>query len=218
MTIPERLRLIHSQIAKARENALFDQPVKLLAVSKGHNEAAVRMAMGAGQMIFAENRVQEAGEKFSALRMEGTAPELHLIGPLQGNKAKDAVALFDVIHTIDRISIAEKLASEMEKQNRSLTFFIQVNTGEENQKSGVLPKDLPELIKSCKTLGLNVIGLMCIPPVDAPPELHFSFLKKLADEHQLTQLSMGMSHDFEIAIRYGATHIRIGSAIFGERN
>lgn len=218
MTIPERLTAIHTQIAKAQKNALFGQPVTLLAVSKGHGADAVRAAIGARQMIFAENRVQEAEEKFTGLRDEFSELELHLIGPLQSNKAKDAVRLFDMIHSIDRVSIAEKLANEMQKQNRALKFFIQVNTGEEPQKSGVLPRDLPELIVGCKKHGLEVIGLMCIPPVDAPPELHFAFLKKLADENDLTQLSMGMSDDFETAIRYGATHIRVGSAIFGARD
>lgn len=218
MTIAERLALIRAGIQKAQETSLFGQKTVLLAVSKGHAAAAVQAALGAGQKIFAENRVQEAAEKFTALREKHLELELHLIGPLQTNKVKDAVTLFDVIHSVDRASLAEKLAAEMQKQNRRPDCFIQVNTGEEPQKAGVSPKDLPELLKLCRELKLNIIGLMCIPPIEEAPAVHFAFLKKLADENSLPQLSMGMSGDYQTAIKYGATHIRIGSAIFGERD
>lgn len=217
MTIAEQLAQIRSTMQKAQETSLFGQKAVLLAVSKGHGAAAVRDALAAGQKIFAENRVQEAAEKFPELRKNDPELGLHLIGPLQTNKVKDAVALFDVIHSVDRISLAEKLAAEMQKQNRHLPCFIQVNTGEEPQKAGVVPDQLGVLLAQCRELKLNIIGLMCIPPLDETPSVHFAFLKKLADENQLSQLSMGMSGDYETAIKYGATHVRVGSAIFGER-
>ncbi len=218
MTIAERLAEIQGRIQNAREKSLYGQEVTLLAVSKGHDGAAIETALTAGHRVFAENRVQEANGKFPALREKYPGLSLHLIGPLQTNKVKEAVALFDVIHSVDRASLAEKLAVEMEKQNRRLPCFIQVNTGEETQKAGVLPKDLPGLLRLCRDQKLNVIGLMCIPPVNETPSVHFAFLKKLADEHNLPQLSMGMSGDFETAVRFGATHVRVGSAIFGERD
>ena len=217
MTIAERLLEIRDNIETAESRSLFGQKTALLAVSKGHGADAVCEAITAGQKIFAENRVQEAAEKFPELRDALPDLELHLIGPLQTNKVKDAVALFDVIHTVDRAALADKLAAEMQKQDRHLPCFIQVNTGEEPQKAGALPQDLPELLAHCCALGLNIVGLMCIPPVEHTPAIHFAFLKKLAKEHGLEQLSMGMSSDYEAAIKYGATHIRIGSAIFGDR-
>ncbi len=202
----------------AQGKSLHKQPVNLLAVSKTHDVTAIESAILAGQKIFAENRVQEAAEKFPALRQKYPDLQLHLVGPLQSNKVRDAVTLFDVIHTIDRASLAEKLSREMADQKRPLPCFIQVNTGEEPQKAGVTPKALSTLLNECRSLKLNIIGLMCIPPVAESPAVHFAFLKKLADENDLSQLSMGMSADYETAIRFGATHIRIGSAIFGTRD
>jgi hypothetical protein len=169
--------------------------------------------------VFGENRVQEAKAKWPALRGRTPGIELHLVGPLQSNKAKDAVALFDAIHTVDRPKIAEALASEMAKQGRRLQLFIEVNTGEEPQKAGVSPKEAEALLRLCRDeLKLDIAGLMCIPPLDEEAGLHFAFLAKLAGELGLAGLSMGMSADFETAIAFGATHVRVGSLIFGERN
>ena len=168
--------------------------------------------------MFGENRVQEAQGKWPELKARYPGIELHLIGPLQSNKARDAVALFDVIHTIDRPKIAQVLADEMKRQNRKLQLFVQVNTGEEEQKAGVLPADLGALLGHCRNdLKLEITGLMCIPPVDEEAAIHFAFLAKLAREQGVAGLSMGMSADFETAIRFGATHVRVGSAIFGGR-
>ncbi len=172
-----------------------------------------------GHRVFGENRVQEAQAKWPPLKSQFPDVALHLIGPLQSNKAADAVALFDAIHTIDRIKIAQVLAAEMDRQQRRLDLFVQVNTGEETQKAGVLPRDAGALIAHCRdVLGLTVAGLMCIPPLDDEPAVHFAFLAKLAREHGVSQLSMGMSADFKTAINLGATHVRIGSALFGDRS
>ncbi len=172
----------------------------------------------AGHRIFGENRVQEAKAKWPALRDRYPGIELHLIGSLQSNKAKEAVALFDAIHTVDRPKIAEAIAAEMAKQGRRPQLFIEVNTGEEAQKGGVAPRDAEALLRLCRNdLKLDVAGLMCIPPHDEEPGVHFAFLAKLARELGLAGLSMGMSADFEKAIAFGATHVRVGSLIFGER-
>ena len=174
--------------------------------------------LDAGQRVFGENRVQEAMGKWPQLRTDYPGIELHLIGPLQSNKAKEAVATFDVIHTIDREKIARALKAEMTAQGRDLPCFIQVNTGEEPQKAGIAPKETDDFIRLCREeIGLNVIGLMCIPPVDEAPGPHFALLEKIARRNGLTQLSMGMSSDYEIAVSFGATHVRVGSAIFGGR-
>jgi hypothetical protein len=174
--------------------------------------------LAAGQRVFGENRVQEAERKWPVLKTEFPEIELHLIGPLQSNKTKDAVALFDAIHTIDREKIARAIASEISRQQRTLKLFIQVNTGEEPQKAGVMPREGRAFVDFCKVeLKLPIVGLMCIPPVDEEPAVHFAFLAKLAKEAGLNGLSMGMSGDFEAAIAFGATHIRVGSAIFGQR-
>lgn len=192
--------------------------VCLVAVSKTFEAEHIRPVLEAGQRVFGENRVQEAMGKWPQLRTEYPGIELHLIGPLQSNKAKEAVATFDVIHTIDREKIARALKGEMTAQGRDLPCFIQVNTGEEPQKAGIAPKETDEFIRLCREeIGLNVIGLMCIPPVDEAPGPHFALLEKIARRNGLAQLSMGMSSDFEIAVSFGATHVRVGSAIFGGR-
>jgi PLP dependent protein len=173
----------------------------------------------AGHRVFGENRVQEAQQKWPILRQQYDGLELHLIGPLQSNKAAEAVALFDVIQTIDRPKIAETIASEIRKQAKPVRLYVQVNTGREPQKAGVLPEDLAAILDVMRgTLSLTVEGLMCIPPVDAPPTLHFAMLRNLASQHAIANLSMGMSGDFAKAIAEGATHVRVGSAIFGARD
>ena len=192
--------------------------VSLIAVSKTKSAEEIRPVLNAGQRIFGENRVQEAQGKWPELRDDFPDIELHLIGPLQSNKAKDAVALFDVLHTVDREKIAKALASEMEKQGRNLPCTIQVNTGLEPQKAGVDPREVRTFLGTCHALGLNITGLMCIPPVNENPGPHFALLQKLARELGLGTLSMGMSGDYAAAIQFGATHIRVGSAIFGARD
>ena len=190
----------------------------LVAVSKKQPEERIESALAAGQRVFGENRVQEAQERWTVLRPVYSDLKLHLIGPLQSNKAADAVALFDYIQTVDRQKIAKGLAEEMKKQDRSLPCMIQVNTGEEAQKTGISPLDVPDFLQFCRDeCGLHITGLMCIPPFDEPAALHFALLKKLAGENGLPELSMGMSSDFEKAIALGATHIRVGTGIFGER-
>jgi pyridoxal phosphate enzyme (YggS family) len=215
----EKLRRVRDEIALAAKAA--GRPagdVELIAVSKTFDAAAVRPVIAAGQRAFGENRVQEAQRKWPALRAEFAGLKLHLIGPLQSNKAKEAVALFDAIHTIDRPKIARAIAAEMATQNRKLQLFVQVNTGEEPQKVGVLPREAKAFVDLCRNeLKLEIQGLMCIPPLDEEPAVHFAFLAKLAQEMKLNSLSMGMSSDFETAIAFGATHVRVGSAIFGNR-
>ena len=192
--------------------------VSLVAVSKTHPADSVRAALQAGQRVFGENRVQEAIAKFPGLRRDFPDLTLHLIGPLQTNKVKDAVAHCDVIETVDRLRLAEALVREMEKSGRRLPCFIEVNTGEEPQKAGVQPEAAEAFIADCRDrLGLPVIGLMCIPPEHEEPALHFALLHEIAKRNGLDQLSMGMSADFETAIRFGATHVRVGTAIFGAR-
>jgi pyridoxal phosphate enzyme (YggS family) len=192
--------------------------VNLIAVSKTYAEEAILPLLQAGHRSFGENRVQEAKAKWPVLKARFPDLQLHLIGPLQSNKAKEAVALFDAIHSIDRLKIAEAIADEMGRQGRRLQLFVQVNTGEEPQKAGIAPRDTAAFLKQCRDhLKLEVAGLMCIPPVDEEPALHFGLLAKLAAENGLAGLSMGMSDDFETAVALGATHVRIGSAIFGVR-
>jgi PLP dependent protein len=202
----------------ARGTKRSPDDVKLIAVSKTFEAPAILPVLRAGHRIFGENRVQEAKAKWRALKAEFTDVELHLIGPLQSNKAKEAVELFDVIHSIDRPKIAHAVAAEMQRQGRWLAIFVQVNTGEESQKAGVTPKDAAGLVALCRDeLRLDVAGLMCIPPLEEQAAVHFAFLAKLAGELGLKGLSMGMSDDFETAISFGATHVRVGSAIFGSR-
>jgi hypothetical protein len=218
-TATNRLATVIADIRSAEaEHGREAGAVTLIAVSKTFDADDVRPVLVAGQRVFGENRVQEAMGKWPALRQDFAGIELHLIGPLQSNKAKEAVATFDVIHTIDREKIARALKDEMTAQGRDLPCFIQVNTGEEPQKAGIAPKEADAFIRLCREdIGLTVIGLMCIPPVEEAPGPHFALLQKIAQRNGLTQLSMGMSADYETAISFGATHVRVGSAIFGGR-
>lgn len=217
--IAANLAAIRDRIAAAARGAGRDgDAVSLVAVSKTHPASSVAEALRAGQRLFGENRVQEALGKYPALRREFPDLVLHLIGPLQTNKVRDAVAHFDVIETVDRTRLAEALAREMERSGRRLPCFIEVNTGEEAQKSGVAPQEADAFIADCRNrLGLPVVGLMCVPPLGEEPSPHFALLREIAGRNGLAGLSMGMSADFEIAIRFGATHVRVGTAIFGAR-
>jgi len=218
---PETARLagVVARIAAAAATAERDPAsVHLIAVTKTFGPEHIVPVLDAGHRRFGENRVQEAKAKWPALQQRTPGIELHLIGPLQSNKAKDAVTLFDAIHTIDRPKIARAVAEEMARQGRRLQLFIEVNTGEEPQKAGVMPKETGGLLRLCREeLELDIAGLMCIPPLDEEPAVHFAFLAKLARELGLAHLSMGMSADFETAIAFGATHVRVGSQIFGAR-
>ena len=216
----EALASILARIETARKKAVSPAAfTQLVAVSKTHGAERVRPLIEAGQRCFGENRVQEAKAKFPALKDEYPDLELHLIGPLQSNKAREAVEFFDAIHSLDRDKLAHALAEARERVGRCPLLFVQVNTGEEPQKAGVLPKDAPALIHLARnTLKLPVAGLMCIPPAEENPAPHFAFLKKLAADEGLKLLSMGMSSDFETAIAFGATHVRVGSALFGARD
>lgn len=222
MTAPaaERLSAVRADISAAEaEMGRAPGSVTLIAVSKTFEAEDIRPVLDAGQRVFGENRVQEAMGKWPALRTEYEGIELHLIGPLQSNKAREAVATFDVIHTIDREKIARALKVEMDRQGRSLPCYLQVNTGEEPQKAGVSPTEVDAFLALCRDeIGLNVVGLMCIPPVDEAPGPHFALLEQIARRNGLTGLSMGMSSDYEIAVGFGATHVRVGSAIFGHRD
>jgi pyridoxal phosphate enzyme (YggS family) len=217
--ISANLEALRQKIAAAAKVAGRDPAgVKLVAVSKFQPVEAVRAALAAGQTCFGENRVQEARAKYEGLRDEYPALELHLIGPLQTNKAAEAVRLFDVIETLDRPKLAAALAAAMKKERCSARLYVEVNTGNEPQKSGVAPEALGDFLRLCREeYGLSIKGLMCIPPEadDAAP--HFQLLKRLADENGLPYVSMGMSADYESAIRCGATEIRVGTAVFGER-
>ena len=218
MSIAENLADILARIDAARKAAIKPAAsTKLVAVSKTVPEAGIREALAAGQRLFGENRVQEAQGKYPALKQEFPGLELHLIGPLQTNKVKEAVALFDVIQTLDRPKLADAMADARDKGGRSPRLFLQVNTGEEPQKAGVLPREAAALIAHVRKLELPLEGLMCIPPVDDDAAPHFAFLAKLGRDHGLTYLSMGMSGDFELAVKFGATHVRVGTAIFGAR-
>lgn len=213
------LRTVRAQIeAAAKASGRAPGDVTLVAVGKVQPVEKVEAALAEGQRVFGENRVQEAQGKWPALKARYPDVTLHLIGPLQTNKAADAIALFDVIETVDRPKLARVLAAEMKKQGRALECFVQVNTGEEEQKAGVLPGEADAFIEACRDEhGLNVVGLMCIPPADDEPALHFALLREIALRHGLEKLSMGMSGDYEVAIEFGATHVRVGTAIFGDR-
>lgn len=214
-----RLYSIRSRIAKAHKR--FGPPpeqVQLVAVSKTFDAAQIEPMLDAGQRLFGENRVQEAQGKWPELKARFNGVELHLIGPLQTNKVKDAVALFDVIETVDRDKLAKALAAEMQKNGRNLACFVQVNIGGEEQKAGVAPDECGAFVARCRVeYGLNIVGLMCIPPADQPPGPYFAQLSELAELAGVEDLSMGMSGDFETAIAMGATHVRVGSALFGSR-
>ncbi len=217
--VGERLADVGSKLEKAAKNAGRNpDDVHLIAVSKTFGAGDIVPVLEAGHRLFGENRVQEAKDKWPELRAQFPDCELHLIGPLQSNKTREAVELFDAIHSIDRPKIARAVTEEMGRQGKRLQLFVQVNTGEEPQKAGVMPKETAALVALCRDeLGLDIAGLMCIPPVDEEPAVHFAFLAKLADELGLSGLSMGMSDDYETAIAFGATHVRVGSAIFGPR-
>ena len=219
MTVADNLAEIRNRIARAERIAGRPKgAVELVAVSKTFSAEEIRPAIDAGQRVFGENRVQEAKAKWPELRAETAGLELHLIGPLQSNKAAEAVELFDVIHTVDREKIAAALAAECTRQGRRPRFFVQVNTGLEAQKAGIDPREAVAFVAHCREVhGLDVEGLMCIPPVEDAPGPHFALLSKLAREAGAAALSMGMSSDFETAIDLGATHVRVGSAIFGTR-
>jgi PLP dependent protein len=220
MSTLENFTSVQIAVDKARAEAGRNaRDLTLVAVSKTYDAEHITPVLEQGHRVFGENRVQEAKQKWPPLRKLYSGIELHLIGPLQSNKAAEAVALFDVIQTIDRPKIAEAVAAEMRRQARSLKLFVQVNTGREPQKAGVMPEDLRAILELMQvTLGLTVEGLMCIPPVEEDASHHFAMLKQLAATHGLKNLSMGMSSDFAFAIAQGATHVRIGSAIFGARN
>ena len=215
----ERLENIHERIEKARRR--FGPPanrVELVAVSKTFDAAAIRPFLDAGQRVFGENRVQEAKEKWPELRASYDGIELHLIGPLQTNKAREAVALFDVIQSVDRDRLAVVLKTEMERAGRRLPVFVQVNIGLESQKAGIVPAEAVAFVARCRTEhGLEVAGLMCIPPDGEPAGPYFAHLAALGREAKVEKLSMGMSGDFETAIAMGATHVRVGTALFGAR-
>jgi len=218
MTISQNLADILARIDAARKAAIAPAPAtSLVAVSKTVAHEGIREAMEAGQRIFGENRVQEAEAKYPLLKSQWLGLELHLIGPLQTNKVKEAAALFDVIQTLDRIKLADALAAERQKSGKCPRLFLQVNTGEEPQKAGVMPRQAAGLIDHARKLDLPLEGLMCIPPAEDDAAPHFAFLAKLARQHGLKNLSMGMSGDFEMAVRFGATHVRVGTAIFGTR-
>jgi PLP dependent protein len=213
------LAAVRREIAEACATAgRRPEEVTLVAVSKTFAAEAIVPVIAAGQHVFGENRVQEALAKWPALRETHPGLELHLIGPLQSNKAREAVGLFDAIHSIDRPSVCRTVAKEIERQGRHPTLFVQINTGAEPQKAGVLPQDADAFVAACRNeYGLAISGLMCIPPHDEAPAPHFALTAKIAARNGLALLSMGMSADFAIAIRFGATHVRVGSAIFGHR-
>ena len=215
----ERLALVRARIARAaRDAARSPQDVTLVCVSKTFAAQDITPVIEAGERVFGENRVQEALEKWPPLKACHPGLELHLIGPLQSNKAHDAVLLFDVIESIDREKIAKTLAEKIQKTSRHPKLYVQVNTGTEPQKAGVLPQEADRFIENCsKEYGLEISGLMCIPPLDDQASPHFALLNLIAARNGIFALSMGMSGDFELAIQLGATHVRIGSAIFGER-
>jgi PLP dependent protein len=216
---PSGLLKVRTELERAQANSSAHQPVTLIAVSKTFDAEAIEPVIAAGQKVFGENRVQEAKAKWPALKAAHPDIELHLIGPLQTNKAKEAVALFDAIHTVDRPSLCSALAKEITRQNRRPLLFAEINTGSEPQKAGVLPEEADAFLRACREdYGLEISGLMCLPPIEEAPAPHFALTAKIAQRNRLKLLSMGMSADFAIAIQFGATHVRVGSAIFGPRS
>jgi hypothetical protein len=213
------LAAVEQEIVRAcKEARRARDSVTLIAVSKTFEAEAILPVLAVGQRVFGENRVQEAKAKWPALAAGHPGTELHLIGPLQSNKAKEAVALFDAIHSVDRESLCEALAKALPASGRAVELFVQINTGEEPQKAGIAPQDADAFIAACRDrFGLAIAGLMCIPPVDEAPAPHFALTAKIAKRNGLSKLSMGMSSDFATAIEFGATHVRVGSAIFGHR-
>jgi len=219
-TIADALADVKRQMASACREANRDPAsVTLIAVGKTFPAETIEQAIVSGHRVFGENRVQETKAKWPALREKYPDLELHLIGPLQSNKAKEAVAMFEAIHSVDRPSICEALAKEIARQGRAPKLFVEINTGAEPQKAGILPENADAFLRDCRDVyGLTIDGLMCIPPFDEAPAPHFALTAKIAARNGLTLLSMGMSSDFEIAIEFGATHVRVGSAIFGARS
>ena len=219
MSAVDRLNEVKGRIAEAaRDAGRAPGDIELIAVSKTFDADAIRPVLEEGHRVFGENRVQEAQGKWPDLKDEFPGVELHLIGPLQSNKTKEAVALFDVIQTVDREKIARTLAAEMKKQDKTVRLYVEVNTGMEPQKAGIAPDDCASFLAMCRDeLGLTIEGLMCIPPFDENPGPHFALLRKLAEENGIAKLSMGMSGDFETAVAFGATSVRVGTAIFGVR-
>jgi pyridoxal phosphate enzyme (YggS family) len=213
------LAQVRAEIAAACKEARREvSTVTLVAISKTFPAEAITPVIEEGQRVFGENRVQETQAKWPALRERYSGIELHLVGPLQSNKAKEAITLFDAIHAVDRPSLCAALAKEIQKQGRQPKLFVEINTGAEPQKAGVLPENADAFLKECRdSYGLTISGVMCIPPAEEPPAPHFALTKKIADRNGLELVSMGMSADFDIAIRFGATHVRVGSAIFGTR-
>jgi PLP dependent protein len=216
---PTRLAAVRQDITQACAKARRDPAeVTLVAVSKTFGADAIAPVLEAGQRVFGENRVQEAMGKWPALKAQYPGTELHLVGPLQSNKAKEAVALFEAIHSVDRPSLCEALAREIARQGRTPLLFAEINSGGEPQKSGVLPQEADGFLERCRsTYGLPIAGLMCLPPQGEPPAPHFALTAKIARRNGLRLLSMGMSADFALAVTFGATHVRVGTAIFGER-
>ena len=213
------LSVINSKIGKAeKSSSRAIGSTQLIAVSKVQPNERVLNVLEKGHTVFGENKVQEALSKWPMFRENFSNIKVHLIGPLQSNKAKQAIELFDTIHTVDRMKLAQKLSNEIQAQGKAPEMFIQINTGEEEQKSGVIPSEADQFISDCMSLDLPIKGLMVIPPIHEEPSLHFGLLRKIAHRNGLTGLSMGMSSDFESAIAMGATHVRVGSAIFGERD
>jgi pyridoxal phosphate enzyme (YggS family) len=219
MTQSAGLASVREAIVRACRDASRDPAtVTLVAISKTFAADAIEPVIAAGQRVFGENRVQEAKTKWPPLVTRHSGIELHLVGPLQSNKARDAVALFDAIHSVDRVSLAETLARVIDRQARRPVLFVEINTGAEPQKAGVLPQDADAFLAACRDrYGLAISGLMCIPPLDEPPAPHFALTAQIARRNGLGLLSMGMSADFETAIAFGATHVRVGTAIFGSR-
>lgn len=219
MSAVDGLKDVRSRIAEAARDAGREaSEIELIAVSKTFDAEAIRPVLDAGQRVFGENRVQEAQGKWPALQGDYPGVELHLIGPLQSNKTKEAVTLFDVIQTVDREKIARAIAAEATRQGKAIRLYVEVNTGLEPQKAGIAPDDCAAFLSLCRDeLKLTIEGLMCIPPADENPGPHFALLRRLAEENGVARLSMGMSGDFETAIGFGATSVRVGSAIFGSR-
>ena len=215
-----RLTQVRHEIERACvEGGRAPGSVTLVAISKTFGADAILPVLQEGQRVFGENRVQEARAKWPVLRERFPDVVLHLVGPLQSNKAKEAVSLFDAVHAVDRASLCTALAKEIQRQGRAPVLFVEINTGAEAQKAGVLPQAADDFLKACRdTYGLAIAGLMCIPPVNEPPAPHFALTAKIAARNGLPLLSMGMTADFPVAIRFGATHVRVGTAIFGARS
>ena len=221
LNIKENIRLILNEIEEVHKNSYFSklEIPKLVAVSKKQNENKVIEALNAGQTCFGENRVQEAEQRWASKIKNYENLEIRLIGPLQTNKVSQALNLFDIIETIDREKLAKEIANKFNDNVKTKSFYIQINTGSEIQKSGIEPTQSDDFIKYCmKDLKLPIVGLMCIPPINEEPSMHFALLRKIAEKNNLKELSMGMSNDFKEALKFGATSVRIGSLIFGERN